>query len=238
MDWLFRFLTRQIRNTEHTVMTFIAAVIPWLVPLIPAYLTGKHVIDELQLPEWTGWVIGAVVEGLGLASMSKIVAFWENNRRYKKDTNKMPITVPAFTYIWYLAVVIVVNVLLEKEAGASSLRIWTVAILASLSVPTAALIAVTSIWTERILAKDAEKSSGASETSHDFSETSESSKKVSESFPKDWRKLRPILKENELRALALLSPANVKELSLKYDVTEKTIQNWRANARRELGITE
>lgn len=238
MDWLFRFLTRQIRNTEHTVMTFIAAVIPWLVPLIPAYLTGYHVITELRLPEWTGWVIGAVVEGLGLASMSKIVAFWENNRRYKKDTNKMPITVPAFTYIWYLAVVIVVNVLLEKESGASALRIWTIAILASLSVPTAALIAVTSIWTERILTKEAEKAAGNSETYSESSESTVKSKEVSESFPKDWRKLRPILTEDDLRVFAFLSPSNVRELSLKYDVTEKTIQNWRTHARRELNIKE
>ena len=142
LNKLFRFLTEQIRNTEHAVITFIAAVIPWLVPVIPAYLTGYHVVGSLGLPEWAGWIVGLIVEGLGLASMSRTIAFWENNRKYSKDTNKMPIIVPLGTYIWYLIIVIVVNVLLEKASGASAIRIWTVGLLATLSVPTAALISI------------------------------------------------------------------------------------------------
>lgn len=157
MSNLFRWLTTWIRNTEHAFITFISAIIPWLVPIIPAYLTGYHVIMELGLPVWAGWVIGAIIEGLGLASMSRTIAFWENNRKYSKDSNKMPIIVPLGTYIWYLVIVIVVNVLLERASGASIIRIWTVGLLATLSVPTAALISVTSIWTERLMERERQK---------------------------------------------------------------------------------
>lgn len=157
MNKFFKAITDQIRNTEHALITFISAVIPWLVPLIPAYLTGYHVVNQLGLPEWAGWIIGSIVEGLGLASMSRTIAFWENNRKYTKDTNKMPLLVPLGTYLWYLVIVIVVNVLLEVEAGASPIRIWTVGLLATLSVPTAALISVTSIWTERLLERENQK---------------------------------------------------------------------------------
>lgn len=238
LDRLFSFFTRQIRNTEHAFVTFIAAVIPWLVPVIPAYLTGYHVVNELKLPEWAGWVIGSVIEGLGLASMSKIIAFWENNKKYTSEANKMPIKVPIFTYIWYLMVVIVVNILLEYESGASALRIWTIGLLATLSVPTAALIAVNSIWTERNLLKESEKLQKRSAKSTEVSEPPENVQKVTESLPKDWRKLRPMLKDSDLRVFASLSPSNVRELSEHYNVTERTIWNWSAHARAELGIGE
>ena len=157
MNSLFHWLTEQIRNTEHALITFVAAVIPWLVPVIPAYLTGYHIVMQLHLPVWSGWVIGAIVEGLGLASMSRTIAFWENNRKYTKDANKMPLLIPLGTYVWYLLIVIVVNVLLEKESGASNTRLWVIGLLATLSVPTAALISVTSIWTERLMEKERAK---------------------------------------------------------------------------------
>lgn len=236
LDKLFRFLTRQIQNTEHALITFIAAVIPWLVPLVPAYLTGIHIVEDLDLPWWTGWVIGAIIEGLGLASMSKIVAFWENNRRYTAEVNKMPIWIPGITYIWYLLIVIVVNVFLEKDAGASSIRIWTIGLLATLSVPTAALIAVNSIWTERMLQKDLDKHAKASARTPKSSESFRKvSPKVQEELPKDWRKLRPQLNHEELRTFAFLSASNVTELAKQYNVTERTVWNWVANAKRELG---
>jgi hypothetical protein len=142
----------------------------------------------------------------------------------------MPILVPLGTYIWYLVVVIVVNVLLEKASGASSVRVWTVGLLATLSVPTAALISVTSIWTERLLERERQKE----EKSKERENPSESIQKVSESFPKDWRKLRPLLKEEQVAQIASLDAAGVRELSRVYEVTEKTITNWRAYARTEL----
>lgn len=154
MSKFFLWAAQQVRGAEYAFVTLIAAVIPWLVPLVPAYLTGYHVMVDLKLPEWAAWIIGIVLEGLGIASMNRVVAFWENNRRYIKETNKMPLLIPIATYVWYFAVVLVVNVLLEREAGASNTRLWAIGLLASLSLPTAALISVNAIWTERQLVRD------------------------------------------------------------------------------------
>lgn len=150
-------MNKFFRSLEHSLINVIAAIIPWLVPLVPAYLTGWHVTTQLGLPDWAGWVIGAIVEGLGLASMNKTIAFWENNRRYVKDVKKMPILIPLGTYLWYLVIVIVVNILLEWTSGQNWVRVVAVGLLSTLSVPTAALIAVTSIWTERLMEKEKEK---------------------------------------------------------------------------------
>lgn len=57
--------------------------------------------------------------------------------------------------------------------------------------------------------------------------------KVSETFPKDWRKLRPMLNETDILNLANLTGGQIKEHSQKYGVDERTIINWRKYAREE-----
>lgn len=89
----------------------------------------------------------------------------------------------------------------------------------------------------KIIMDMAEESSGkVSEGSGKVSGKGEKvSEKVTESLPKDWRKLRPTLTTDQVRIFANLSPAQVKELASRYEVTEKTVWNWRAYARKEIG---
>lgn len=54
--------------------------------------------------------------------------------------------------------------------------------------------------------------------------------------PNDWRNLRPTLTDEDVYNLAYLSPAQVKEWAYRHGVTERTVENWRSNARVEVGV--
>lgn len=60
--------------------------------------------------------------------------------------------------------------------------------------------------------------------------------KVSESFPKNWRKLRPTLSSQDVENLANINSSQIKELANRYGVEERTVINWRVYARKELGV--
>ena len=62
----------------------------------------------------------------------------------------------------------------------------------------------------------------------------ESFEKVSET----WRKMKSKLSLEDMKNLANLSPENMKSYASETGFTYKTISNWRANARKELGLGE
>lgn len=54
----------------------------------------------------------------------------------------------------------------------------------------------------------------------------------------DWRKVRPQLSQEDLFNLAYLNPNQMRTYSADTGFTYKTISNWRANARAELGMNQ
>jgi hypothetical protein len=98
---------------------------------------------------WIAMTAAFVVETLGMASISTAVRFWYHNQRYKKSTNKAPFGLAIGVYLFYLLVVMTVNVLLEIEAGLRSPTvIWTIGLFTSLSVPSGLLIAIRAQYSE------------------------------------------------------------------------------------------
>lgn len=57
---------------------------------------------------------------------------------------------------------------------------------------------------------------------------------VTETFPKDWRRLRPMLNETDILNLANMIGEQVRNYSKKYNVDERTVINWRKYAREEM----
>jgi len=74
--------------------------------------------------------------------------------------------------------------------------------------------------------------------SESFAKVSEKSSVGNEGIPKvgDWRKLRPTLSDEDVYNMAYLSPADVGKVAEKFDVTTRTVENWRSYARSELGV--
>lgn len=64
-----------------------------------------------------------------------------------------------------------------------------------------------------------------------YQKLSEDEQKLTGNFPSDWRKVRKLLTEEQLREMARMNSGTI---AYTYGVSERTATNWRANARKEL----
>lgn len=143
LGWIFGFIADLINGAEKSFLDFLSALVPYCVPVIPAYLTFYHVQNEMQFPVWVAWTAAFVVETLGMASVSTAIRFWYHNQKYKKSENKAPFRLAIGVYVFYIVVVIIVNVVLEIVAGQrSGWIILSIALFAMLSIPSGVLIAI------------------------------------------------------------------------------------------------
>lgn len=138
-------LTRAIRNLEITIINIISSFAPWLAPIAPAYMSYHNALDKLNFPPWVALVVGLVVEFLGLTTISTALSFWYHNKKYKSDKNRVPIEIPIFAFIFYLIVVVTLNVMLEAIPNNPFIIIAARALLVFLSVPAAVILAVRAV---------------------------------------------------------------------------------------------
>lgn len=145
---IFSRVTNWIISVETDVVRLICTILPWLVPLVPAWLTYRHAIDQMQYSQNISLIMGIVVEGLGLASLVTSFTFWAHNRKFKDVKAQMPLWVPIATYVVYLVIVLIVNVVLDFEAGVDGTRVLVVALFSLLSLPAGALLSVQTLYNE------------------------------------------------------------------------------------------
>lgn len=140
--------TRWVNSFEDSFVNFVSVVIPWMVPLIPAYILYTHLRTDLGWDRFWAFIAGAVVEGLGLATVNTYFRFERHNRRYRDQKNKMPVWVVILAYLWYLAIVLFVNVVFDIRAGVDWTRIVAILAFSTLSLPASALISVRGMFSE------------------------------------------------------------------------------------------
>ena len=139
----FRFVSNILNGAETAVIDFVSVFVPWAVPVIPAYLTYKHTIIEMGFPPEIAATAAFTVEALGLASVATAVRFWKHNQKYKDNKNRAPFWIAACVYVFYLVVVLSVNVILEFVAQTrTGSVIWAIALFSTLSFPAGLLIAI------------------------------------------------------------------------------------------------
>jgi hypothetical protein len=90
----------------------IAAFTPWIAPLVPAAIGYANVIKYLDFPIWLAWVYAAVVEFLGLATVTTALQFWSWNQ--DENGEQAPFNLALSTALFYLTITIAVNVLLDQ----------------------------------------------------------------------------------------------------------------------------
>lgn len=223
-----------IRNTESSIVNFLSVFAPWLAPLVPAYMTYQHSVDVLEFPQYIALPAAILVEILGFSAVSTFLAFWFHNRKNRADVKRAPIEVVVFAFMFYLALIIFSNVLLDTFPSERWAEITVRALFTLQTIPAALIVAVrtqhrdllSEIKTERL-----ERQQKVSESSR------KDEKKVSESFgkfPKDWRQLEPTLTYEQTVQIASLTSEQVREWANHIGVSEKTITNWRANAKDKL----
>lgn len=230
-----------IRDTENSIVNFLSAFSPWLAPLIPAYMTFQHAMGTLNFPFFFAFAGSLVVEILGFSAVSTYLSFWFYNRRNRAEGKKAPLGVVVTAFGFYLTLIIFSNVLLDTFPSEKWAEIVVRALFTLQTIPAAMLVSVRTQHRELLseIAKEKlENSKKVSESPRKVTESSyESSEEVTETFPKDWRKLRPTLTDVDVANLANLSSSQIREFSGKYKVDERTVINWRKYARKEIGIT-
>ena len=151
LDRFFRGLSNLINGAERSFLDALSAIVPYFVPVIPAYLTYFHTQDLMGFPSQVAFTAAFVVEVLGITAIATAIRFWRYNMRYKDVTKKAPFTLAIGVYVFYLLVVIMVNVILEVEDGSrNNTIILAIALFSLLSVPSGVLISIRSQFGEML----------------------------------------------------------------------------------------
>lgn len=147
MNDIFDNITNFVNGVEDSLINLISAVILWMVPTIPAYLTYFHLLVDLKFPKVIAGIGAAVVEFLGLASVRTAIKFWAHNQRYSTQYKRAPFILVIATYVFYIVVVLSVNVILDWGKIEASHE-WAIALFSLLSVPSGYLMSARAQHTE------------------------------------------------------------------------------------------
>lgn len=229
----FEILNDWIRNTESSIVNFLSVFAPWLAPLTPAYMTYQHAISTLDFPFYVALPAAIVVEILGFSAVSTFLAFWFHNKKDKATYKRAPIEVIVIAFVFYLALIIFSNVLLDAFPNQKWAEITVRALFTLQTIPAALIVAVRTQHRDLLSEINAERQRKLMESKQ---KVVESSQELSVNLPKDWRSLRPKLSDADVANMASMSAEQVKEFSKKYDIDVRTVTNWRAYARKEVGM--
>lgn len=148
---LFSFLADVLNGAERSFLDLLSVAVPYAVPVIPAYLTYFHTMKQMGFPDWVAGTAAFVVEVLGLASVSTAIRFWRHNQRYKNAINKAPFKLAIAVYVFYIIIVITVNVILEIVAAErGGWIILSIALFSLLSFPSGVLISIRTQYGEML----------------------------------------------------------------------------------------
>ena len=151
LDEFFTSASDTINGAERSVLDFISVFVPWAVPVIPAYLTYYHTIEQMGFPIWVARTSAFVVEALGLVSVATAIRFWKNNTLFKGEREKAPFWLAVIVYVFYIVIVLTVNVLLEVEASTrNGIVIFAIGLFTLLSFPASLLIAIRAQYREQL----------------------------------------------------------------------------------------
>lgn len=228
---------------EQTLVSNVAATVPWLAPVAPAYMAWHNSVNLLGWPVWVAWMVAAAVEGLGMSVVSTAFELWDwNDTKHSKDQNA-PVLVAIVAVVFYLAVVVSVNVLLDL-----GLPVWIAkALLSLLSVPAVVTLALRSQHARRVnererLRKEArDERREAREAKLKLAEGSDQAQKVSvkvsenepvhpDTFGK-WKHWTKVPRDERMKIAGM---TDVRQVMDTYGVSERTGYNWMRDARNEM----
>ncbi len=130
----------KIAKAEAAFINAVAAVTPWLAPLIPAYLVFHNMTERLGYPPIFGLVGAAAVEFLGLSAVHTAVTFWQWNDTHKLE--RAPFWFAFGAGLFYVVIVLTVNAALDIWPGDAWVKILAHGLLSLLSVDAAVIIAI------------------------------------------------------------------------------------------------
>lgn len=148
---VFQSIADILNGAERSFLDLLSVAVPYAVPIIPAYLTFKHTMGEMDFPEWVAWTAAFVTEVLGITAVSTAIRFWRNNQQYQSTKEQAPFKLAIAVYAFYIVIVLSVNVILEIVSGArSGWVIFAIGLFSLLSLPSGVLISIRAQYTEML----------------------------------------------------------------------------------------
>lgn len=209
-----------VKRIEATLIDTIAAVTPWLAPLIPAYLVYRNMTQQLGYPVIFGLVGAAAVEFLGLSAVHTAVTFWQWNDNHK--TERAPFWFALGAGLFYVVIVLTVNAALDIWHGSDGIKIFAHALLSLLSVDAAIIIAIRAQHarrlTEREQARTERKAAriDANKTRTDANEREQGANKAR----------TPATKDEFMTAWNANGHESIAALARELSVNPRTAQKW------------
>jgi hypothetical protein len=106
---------RFVKAVETVFIDTVSTVIPWLSPLVPAFMAFRAMSDVLAFPFWLAAITAGVIELLGLATINTAFSFWNYNQEKRKIDPRSPVQLAVLVTLYYLVVVLVVNTMLDNS---------------------------------------------------------------------------------------------------------------------------
>ena len=106
-------LRESLSEIENNLTDGIAAISPWITPLPSAVLVANAVVQDLHWNQALGWITAAIIESLGLTTVSTSLQLWDYNTAKRKTDPGAPFILAASLVGVYLFSTIGLTVLLD-----------------------------------------------------------------------------------------------------------------------------
>lgn len=153
VKWVISLLEGALRLShafERLLVDVAVGYVPLLAPIIPASLAFDSLFNVLHMGFWVSLIGAAVVEFLGLGTVTTVTQFVDYNATMGEGDPPAPITTAALVAGFYMIVVLTVNVLLDDS---ELIERFSKLLLSTLSVAGALTISLRSQHTRRLAEK-------------------------------------------------------------------------------------
>jgi hypothetical protein len=227
---VFERINSWVRSIESSIVNLISAIAPWLAPIAPAYMTYDHAANTLHFPTWVSLPIAIVVEILGFSAISTFMSFWLFNRRNKAEGKKAPVSFVIFAFIFYLALIVTSNILLDATNKADWAIISVKALYTLQTIP-AALIVISRVGHKDLLADiKSERATNEANRSPNRSQGNEQDANDSQENESGGRTYDSLSQSDKYFVLNSLSKVIAKE----YHVGVRSAQKWKVRVQEEV----
>ncbi len=222
MNWFER-INGAIEDAEGAIITLVTTLIPWLAPLLPAYLTYSHLTGEIGIPGWVAAAMALSVEFLGLAAIATAFAAMRHNKTQsgKAKMRKVSLAFPVAAYVFYITIVLTVNVVLSLPLTPAARQYAQVAALAGLTLISAPAFVIA---VSRQDQRDVER---------EWRESRPDKEKGERPKAKMHTRARATYAEFAVAQVARAKPMDVQEIIDNYRVSRRTAYNWLERFREE-----
>lgn len=143
--WLrdvFDWIREVIDSADGSIVLTVLVVLPFLVPIVPAWVTSINLHDLMGFPTAMSNISGLTIELLGFsAAILALKSITRYSQAKEKRQLLLQMLVDVGAWLFYLVAVVAINIVLDNQNGKPFWYVLVVGILCLLSIPSGMLAA-------------------------------------------------------------------------------------------------